>query len=164
MESTAPATSSPVAVELPATAAEVKRYEQQKLTVSVAALLLRVAVLGVLALLLGPRFDAVVRTWTGDSPWARVVVLGLGYAVLMELLLLPLSFYASFVLEHRYGLSTQTLAAWVWRRVKGYALAGVFGLAMTVGLYVLLWYTGPWWWLWATAAFLAVTLVLGRLL
>jgi STE24 endopeptidase len=151
-------------VELEATPPEVKRYEQQKLTVSVASLLLRVAVLAVLALLLGPRLDAVVRTWTGDSPWLRVVVLGLGYAVLMELLLLPLSFYASFVLEHRYGLSTQTLSRWAWQRAKGYALAGVFGLVMTVGLYVLLWYTGPWWWLWATAAFLAVTLLLGRIL
>jgi STE24 endopeptidase len=164
MATTDPAPASRVPIELEATPPEVKRYEQQKLTVSVASLLLRVAVLAVLALVAGPRLDAAVRTWTGDSPWVRVIVLGLGYAVLMELLQLPLAFYAGFILEHRYGLSTQTLPRWAWQRVKAYVLAGVFGLAMLLGLYVLLWYTGPWWWLWATAAFLAMTLVLGRIL
>jgi STE24 endopeptidase len=68
------------------------------------------------------------------------------------------------VLEHRYQLSNQTLAGWLWKRVKGYGVGGVLGLLLVGGLYGILWITGDWWWLWATAGWLIVTLVLGRLL
>jgi STE24 endopeptidase len=45
-----------------------------------------------------------------------------------------------------------------------YLLGGVLGTVMLLGLYALLWYGGSWWWLWATAGWLGMTLVLGRLL
>ena len=77
---------------------------------------------------------------------------------------MPLDFYSGFVLEHRYQLSNQTVAGWLWHRVKGYAVGGVLGLLLVFGLYWILWVTGLWWWLAATAGWLAVTLVLGRLL
>ena len=43
------------------------------------------------------------------------------------------------------------------------ALAVAFGLAMFVGLYWVIWLTGPYWWLVAAAAFFAVSILLGQL-
>src|SRR5262249_4997044 len=72
--------------------------------------------------------------------------------------------WSGFILEHRYELSNQTLAGWIWRQIKGYLVGGPLGLLLLLGLYSLLWYSGPWWWLWAAAGWLAVSLVLGQLL
>ncbi len=143
---------------------EVKRYQRQKLSTSIAALLLSLAFLIFMALLGGPRLDRALRAWTGDGHWLRLVVLGFAYAAALEILTLPLDFWSGFVLEHRYHLSNQTFSRWVWRRIKGYLVGGPIGLALLLGLYALLWYSGPWWWLWAAAGWLAVTLVLGQLL
>ena len=79
------------------------------------------------------------------------------------LLSFPLSLYSGFVLEHRFGLSRQTLGRWLWRYVKRNLLVLAFGLAMFEGLYAIIWWTGPnWWWI-AAVAFFAVSVVLGQL-
>jgi STE24 endopeptidase len=150
--------------ELEATPAEVKRYQRQKLIVRLAALLLSMAGLTVLALLVGPRLGPVLDEVVGPSPWLRLIAVAVLCGVALEVLTLPLDFWSSFVLEHRYGLSNQSIGAWVWRQIKGYLVGGVIGLPLLLGLYALLWLAGPWWWLWATAGWLAVTLLLGQLL
>jgi STE24 endopeptidase len=146
------------------TSAEVKRYEREKLRATIASLLLTVAALAILALVAGPHLDAWVRQWVGDNRWLRLTLLAFLYAVGLELLTLPLDFWSGFVLEHRYQLSNLSLQGWVWRRIKGYLLGGPLGLALLLGLYALLWFSGPWWWLWTAAAWLLVTLILGQLL
>jgi STE24 endopeptidase len=152
------------ALDLEPTPPDVKRYQHQKLAASLISLFLGLVVLAVMAFFGGPRLDVALRPWTGDSPWLRLVALGFVYAVGLELLQLPFSYWSGYVLEHRYGLSNQTLAAWAWRKAKGYLLGGVLGLFLLLGLYALLWYSGAWWWVWATAGWLLVTLVLGQLL
>ncbi len=164
MASTAPNAASPSPTDLETTPPDVKRYEHQKLAVSITSLVLNFLVLALLAVLVGPWLDRALRPVTGDSPWLRLIVLGLLYGVALELLQLPLSYYGGFVLEHRYGLSTQTFARWAWQKVKGYLVGGIIGLPLLLGLYALLRYSGPWWWLWATAGWLAVTLLLGQLM
>jgi STE24 endopeptidase len=113
---------------------------------------------------LGPRIDGALHPWVGDSAWLRLIALAFVYAAGLELLTLPLDFWSGFVLEHRFQLSTQTVGGWAWKRVKGYLLGGPLGLLMVLGLYALLWNAGAWWWVAATVGWLAVTLVLGRLL
>jgi STE24 endopeptidase len=151
-------------VELESTPAEVKGYQRQKLIASLGSLILSLAFLVVMALLVGPHLDHWLRGAIGENPWLRLIALAFLYAAGLELLTLPLGFWSGFVLEHRYQLSNQTLLGWVWKQIKGYLVGGPIGLVLLLGLYALLWYGGPWWWLWATAGWLAVTLVLGRLL
>jgi STE24 endopeptidase len=164
MSEARPTQDDPGSADLQAVPPEVKRYERQKLLVTVLALLLNLATLTVLALFAGPHLDAWLRPWTGDNRWLHLLALGFTYAVILEALQLPLAFWSGYVLEHRYGLSNQTLLRWAWRRLKMYLLGGVLGAGLLLGLYALLWYGGAWWWLWATAGWLAVTLVAGRLL
>jgi STE24 endopeptidase len=149
--------------DLEDTPTEVKRYERQKLSASIASLVLTLAFLTIMALWAGPRLDAVLPSWVGASRWLRLIAVAFVYAVAVELLTLPLDFWSGFILEHRYQLSNQTFRAWLWRQVKGYLVGGPIGLVMLLGLYALVWYSGPWWWLWATTGWLAVTLVMGRL-
>jgi STE24 endopeptidase len=158
------ATETPLATDLEPTSAEVKRYERQKLLATIGSLVLSLSVIAFMALLGGPHLDRWVRQWTGDNDWLRLVALGFLYAAGLELLTLPLDFWSGFVLEHRYGLSKLTFPRWVWRQVKGWLVGGPIGLLLLLGLYALLWYSGDWWWLWAAAGWLAVTLVLGQLL
>ncbi len=153
-----------MSTDLEPTPAEVKRYERQKLLASVGATVLNLACLAGAALVAGPEVDRLVTAWVGENDWLRLVALGFVYAAGFELLSLPFDFWSGFVLEHRYQLSNLTLSGWLWRRVKGYLVGGPLGLAMLLGLYALLWYGGSWWWLWAAACWLAVSLVLGQLL
>lgn len=65
--------------------------------------------------------------------------------VASELVTLPLGFYAGFVREHAFGLSTQTAGGWFLDRLKGSAIS--LALAVPLGsVLVLLWrrYPGRW--------------------
>jgi STE24 endopeptidase len=150
--------------ELEPTPAETKRYQRLKLIAGLGSMILSLVVLGLMALWGGPKLDQLVRGWVGDNSWVRLVVLSFLYASGFELLTLPLTFWSSFVLEHRFHLSNQTFRRWVWRQVKSYLIGGPVGLVLVLGLYSLLWFSGPWWWLLATAGWLAVTLLVGHLL
>src|SRR5262249_36129172 len=140
---------------------EVKRYQRQKLTAALGNTLLSLGFLAVMALWLGPQLDSWLRSWLGDNPWLRLLAVAAAVGVGLELLTLPLTFWSGFVLEHRYGLSNQPLGQWVQKMVKAYLVAGLIGLPLLFGLYALLRFAGPWWWAWAAAGWLLVTLVLG---
>jgi STE24 endopeptidase len=148
---------------LESTPPDVKRYRHLKLMASIAALVLSLALMAVAAFVFGPSLNDLVRRYLGENRWLRLIVLAFVYAAGLELLTLPLDFWSGYVLEHRYELSNETPAGWVWRKIKGYLVGGPLGLIMVLGLYSLIWFSGPWWWGWATAAWLVVTLVLGQL-
>jgi STE24 endopeptidase len=156
-------TAAPV-LDLESTSAEVKRYQRLKLVAGLGSTALSLLALAIVALVAGPKVDEWVRGWLGENAWLRLSALAFVYALGLEILTLPLDFWSGFILEHRYQLSNQSFGGWVWRQLKGYLVGGPIGLLLLLGLYALLWFTGSWWWLWATAGLLLVTLVLGQLL
>jgi STE24 endopeptidase len=153
-----------IPIELEATPPEIKRYQRQKLQASIVSAVLSFGWLALLGLVLGPALGEQYTAWVGANEGLRLLISALVLGVSLEILTLPIEFWSGFVLEHRYKLSNQTLAGWLWKRLKSYAVGGLLGLALLYGLYAVLWWTGDWWWLWATAGWLLVTLVLGRLL
>jgi STE24 endopeptidase len=144
--------------------AESQHYQRLKHRALFVNLALNFAGLVLAALVLGPRFDGALRPLTGNGPWLRLALLGLVYGFGLELLTLPVDFWSGYLLEHRFGLSRQSLGAWLWKKVKGWLLLVPFGLAVLFGLYALLNWAGPWWWVWAAGAWLLVVVVLGQLL
>src|SRR5437879_1878617 len=150
--------------ELEPASREVKRYQRHKITIIFISSVLSLGWMALLGLAFGPELGKHYTEWFGDERLLRLLASAAMLGLTLELLTLPLDFYSGFVLEHRYQLSNQTLAGWLWRRVKGYAVGGVLGLLLVYGLFWLLWVAGEWWWLCATAGWLGVTLVLGRLL
>ncbi len=75
----------------------------------------------------------------------------------------PLSYYSGFVLQHRYGLSTQTLRAFLVDVVKGLIVGGILGLLVIEVIYLLLRVAPDTWWLWAAVFILLFTVVLSHL-
>jgi len=80
-----------------------------------------------------------------------------------KLLGLPLDFYAAYVIEHRYGLSNQTVAGWVKDEAKSVVLGGALSLAAAELVYALIRWRPEWWWLLAWVAFLLFVVLMANL-
>jgi STE24 endopeptidase len=59
----------------------------------------------------------------------------------------PLAFYSGFMLERRYGLSTETLKAWTIDQIKSFALTLVLAWPAAVAVYLLIARFPDGWWL-----------------
>ncbi len=79
---------------------------------------------------------------------ATVAIYGAAYAVIQSLLFLPLSWYAGFVRQHAYGLSTETASAWLGDWTKGTALSALMAALVVWIPYRLLRASPRRWWLW----------------
>lgn len=64
----------------------------------------------------------------------------------ISLLFLPLNFYSSYMLEHRFGLSNQTLTVWIKENLKGSAVGLLFGVPVLSAFYYILNTYGELWW------------------
>ncbi|MFB0545932.1 MAG: M48 family metalloprotease, partial [Anaerolineae bacterium] len=98
-----------------------------------------------------------------EDDWAIVALYFAALFTLYSFLTLPLSYYSGFVLPHRYGLSTQTLRAWLWDQVKGGLLGLVLGTLVMEVIYYLLRAFPNHWWLLTGAFILFFTVVLSNL-
>lgn len=123
--------------------------------------------LAILLVLVGTPASAALRDLAVRlAPTRPAVAVALYVALLVlvfELLALPLGYYAGFIREHAFGLSTQTRLAWFVDRGKAILLT--LALAVPLGsLLALLWrrYPGRWvlpaWGLGAAAMILLVAL------
>jgi STE24 endopeptidase len=100
--------------------------------------------------------------WTAND-WLLVIGYAVVFGGIYYLLNLPLSYYEGFILPHRYGISTQTLAGWVSDQVKGGLLAGVLGGLLLEIIYFVLRLAPHTWWLWAAGILLLFSVLLANL-
>jgi len=87
-----------------------------------------------------------------------LVVLGL----VCHILFVGLDFYSGFVLEHRFGLSNETVWDWAKKNTKKFGLSLLLLLVTGEGLYFFLRHFPRYWWLAATAGWFLLTVALGR--
>jgi STE24 endopeptidase len=85
-------------------------------------------------------------------PWLSTALYAAMFLLATQIISLPLSIYTEFVREHAYGLSTQTLGAWLGDVAKGSAISLVFTPFLIAGLYALVRRVGDRWWLYAGMA------------
>ncbi len=97
------------------------------------------------------------------GPTATVIVFVLGLGLLHEAGAIPIAFYRTFLLEHRFGLSTEPSRRWFSDQVKGLLLNAAFSGAGFAALYLAIRVWPSWWWLAAGAGFAAIAVVLARL-
>ena len=90
---------------------------------------------------------------------AYVLLLTLGY----QLFTLPVTFFESFVLERRYGLSSAPLRAWLVDHVKAVMLLTALALAGAEIVYLMLNLLPKWWWAASAAGFVAAIIVLAKM-
>jgi STE24 endopeptidase len=130
----------------PEEVAKGRAYASGRYGIFAGATALRLAIL--LMLVLTPASAALrslaVRAVPAYPSLAVAVYVAL-LVVLFELVTLPLGYYAGFLREHAYGLSTQTAAGWLLDRAKAALLT--LALAVPMGMVLsLLWrrYPGRW--------------------
>lgn len=92
-----------------------------------------------------------------------VVLLTISLGILLQAVEFPFAFYQGHLLEHHYGLSTQSTAHWLADHGKGVLLGLTLAVAGASVVFVALrnW-PGQWWWL-SAAVFTAGVVVLARL-
>ena len=97
------------------------------------------------------------------NEWLLVLGFSVVFFLSFELFEIPLGYYTEFVLPHRYDQSNQTFGGWLKDQLLGAVLAALIGLPVLEVVYWLLRVTGPAWWLWAAAGYLAFVVVISIL-
>jgi Zn-dependent protease with chaperone function len=78
-----------------------------------------------------------------------VAVYGAAYVVIQAIVFLPLAWYAGFVRQHAYGLSTETAGQWLADWAKATAITAVVAALLLWIPYRLLRASPRRWWLWS---------------
>jgi len=97
------------------------------------------------------------------NPWLVVALYFLALSLSAELLFLPLSYYSGFLLEHRFGLSTESRLGWAKDYLKALAISLALSLLVVEALYYLLREGGKWWWLMAAFGFTLFFILLAKI-
>jgi STE24 endopeptidase len=109
--------------------------------------------------------SAAVAQWIpgGFDDATTVVLMTILVVLILQAFELPFAFYQGYLLEHRYGLSTQTTAHWFSDYAKGIALGLVLAAAGTSVVFTAL-RNAPanWWWI-SAAIFAAATIGLAQI-
>jgi STE24 endopeptidase len=146
--------------------AEAREYGRISLSLTLADMALDFVYLAIMAFVFARPLDAWLAgfDWlAGDKSILRLLAL-LGVVTGIHILVsLPLSFYAGYVVEHRFKLSNQSLRRWVWTWFKRNAFGLVLTALIFAGLYWMIWHTGSYWWLIAAGVFFLFSVILGQL-
>jgi STE24 endopeptidase len=109
--------------------------------------------------------SAAIAQWVpgGVEEGATVLLLTVVLVLILQVVELPFAFYQGHVLEHRYGLSTQTAGHWFKDQAKGVALGALLAVAATWVVYVALRESPDHWWWISAAVFALATIGLARI-
>jgi STE24 endopeptidase len=108
---------------------------------------------------------AAIAQWVpgGIEEGMTVAAMTIVLVVIMQVVELPFAFYQGYLLEHRYGLSTQSAGHWLADQAKGVALGVVLAVAAASVVYLALRQSPDHWWWISAALFALATIVLTRL-
>ena len=100
----------------------------------------------------------------GQLPYGVGVSVYIGLSLLvLSVVTAPIAYYRGFIVAHRFGLSTQTVAGWLTDWLKGTLLGTALMTAAGTGFYGLLWTFPGYWWLLAGLFWTGVVIALAFL-
>jgi STE24 endopeptidase len=148
---------------IPADTPEARRYNRIRRWLSVADLVLGLGLLVVLLLTgwTGSLRDLAYRSANQSYPLA-VFFYVVCLLVLSKALAAGVDYY-SFRLEHRYQLSNQRFASWLWDEFKGWLVGLVIATVLVEVLYFTIREWPQHWWLVAWAVFICLVVLLAQL-
>ena len=91
---------------------------------------------------------------------AFILITGLAGILLFS----PVSYYKDFYLEHKYGLSNQTLGKWLFENFKGLVVSLIIGVPILLVFYFIINKFGALWWLPFAIVLFIISVVFARLL
>jgi len=103
---------------------------------------------------------AAITQWApgGFDDAMNVVVLTILLILILQILEFPFAFYQGHLLEHRYGLSTQSTGRWLADHAKGVVLGLVLAVAGTSVVFLALRQSPEQWW-WISALVFAIAMI-----
>jgi STE24 endopeptidase len=140
-----------------------KKYNQIKLTLSVIENVLEFFLILIILLAgFSQRLDSVARHLFAND-YLSLFFFTLLLGTIASALTFPLSFYREFTLEHRYGLSNQSLGSYFWEKTKGLFIALPL-LLILLGIFFFLLKRFPDdWWLIMGTVIVMFSVILSRL-
>jgi len=140
------------------------RYHRLKRRAEIAGLIWgAVLLIGLLTTGAARGLDEVAARLSRGSLYGEAACLAVLLLLIHEVIAAPLGWYSGFALEQRYGLSRQTLSAWLVDHAKGAALSMLLAVAGVLLIYATILHASDWWWLAAGGAFAAVIVCLANL-
>jgi STE24 endopeptidase len=98
-----------------------------------------------------------------SQPLVQFYYFSIGIGIISLLLHLPLSFYSSYLVEHQFLLSNQSLLRWFQEQAKGLLLGILLGGILLTVFYLTLWIYPAWWWIIVWLFILIFSILLGQL-
>ena len=140
-----------------------KKYNKIKRRISVITLTLEILLL---LIILFSGISTELRDMVGNvsnSPWIIVALYTISLGLAAEVISLPLDFYSSYTLEHKFQLSNQSLWNWILDLFKGMGISLVLGLLLVEILYWVLRSFPQSWWIIAGIIFSLIFIILAKL-
>ncbi|WP_290663795.1 M48 family metallopeptidase [Ignavibacterium sp.] len=140
-----------------------KKYNKIKLTISIAETVL-LFILTFLFLYLGysRRLSELLYSFT-ESDYIVLILFSVITTSVISIVFFPLNFYSSFILEHKYKLSNQTLLKYFTEGFKSAIVSGVIGIPILILFYFILKEFGDAWWLIFATAMFFISVILSQL-
>ncbi len=140
-----------------------KKYNRIKLGTGIVSSLLSFSLMVYLVATGSSRMLADWCSTTVRHPYGRLLIFSALVGCIQMILTLPCSWYSGFLVEHRFGLSNQTLARWAWEKIKETIVAGPVVAGVLMVLYYCLTTWGSYWWLPLSIALTLLSVVFARL-
>lgn len=135
-------------------------YNRIKREVMLLDLLLSVALLAFFA------FSAMTRQLAGmlefytDNSYLQFVMFYFILSALYFVVSLPLDFYSSYIVEHDFKLSNQSILRWCSEKMKGLLLAVVIGIPVSLVFYWFISISAADWWIYFGLFYIVFSLVI----
>lgn len=111
---------------------------------------------------LSQSLEGFVRKFSSND-YLVLLMFTAGFGLLESVISLPLKYYSGYYLEHKYNLSNQTLARWIWEGVKGMLVSIPIGTPILLAFYYCLKNFQDLWWLPVGGVLFFFSVVLARL-
>jgi STE24 endopeptidase len=141
---------------------EAKKYNRIKLQLGVVEELLSFFLLMlILALGISNSVYAYVEALSPNQ-YVRLILFVIIIGAVISLFTFPISFYSSYILEHKYNLSNQTLGSWIIDELKELAVGSAIGLPLLALFYWTLQLSPDYWWLIFASLMFFVSVILAQ--
>ncbi len=139
-----------------------KAYNRIKLRVTVAGLVINFILLALFAFSgISPVIVRFIESFV-QSQWGVFLLFLVVSGAAFSAAGFPLDYYSGFVVEHRYALSNQSPARWLYEKLKSSLVGMAIGLPVALVFYYLLSLAGPLWWLYFAVFLFFVSVLLAR--
>jgi len=99
-----------------------------------------------------------------DNTYLQFLGFTLISGVALSIIFAPVNFYTEYLLEHKFGLSNQTIKKWFWQNIKSTLLGTTIGIPVLLIFFYVLNNFGNLWWLPFSIILFLISVVLAKIL